>query len=277
MSSVMLARSGVLASLVAMSLELGATNAFAQAAPPPPTYPPPAAPAAAPPPLAPSPLVEPQAPPPAYPPPGYPPPGYPPPPPGYYGYQYAPAYEPPPPPPRKPKQRNDVVMLSYDTAVGIGKTHDFAGQFSFLGFAADWRTRVTDNFWPGFTFGWQVLYDKKYETRTYKEVTFTGTLATSLNAFPLLASADYFFMTDRRGIRPYAGLGVGAYAAERRIDVSIWTIQDTTWHFGFAPEIGVALPTGEASAFVAVKYNYAFASGGWPEIMYMNFNIGVEL
>jgi len=168
-------------------------------------------------------------------------------------------------------------MVAYNTSVGLGDTHDFAPDFSFLGFSFDWRARVTDNFWPGLSLGWQTLYGKGVQTRTRGNTTFTGTIATSLNMFPMLATGNYYFMTDPRGVRPYAGLGVGAYAAEHRLDVGIWTISDTSWHFGFAPEVGVVLPTGTARVVFATKFNYAFASDDWDPLMYMNFNLGVEL
>jgi outer membrane protein len=183
----------------------------------------------------------------------------------------------PPPPPPKKRGRPDTVKLTYATAVGMGATHDFAADFSFIGFAADWRTRVTDNFWPGFTVAWQVLYNKEHTTLSRNDLTFTGTVAKTLNVFPILADADYFFLTDREGIRPYLGVGLGLYAAEHRIDWNIWTVQDTSWHFGFAPELGVVVPTGSVGLVFTTKFNYAFASGGWDEILYWNFNIGVEL
>ena len=290
------------ASSLALALQFGARDAQAQAKPAPATPPPapaapapapavaPAAPApaapvaptatapSAPPPLAASPLQPGEAPPPQPAQPGNPPPpGYAGTPNGYYSaYPAAPTYEPPPPAPKK-RGRPDTVKLTYATAVGMGPTHDFAADFSFIGFAADWRTRVTDAFWPGFTVAWQVLYNKEYKTLTHNDVTFSGTVATTLNVFPVLADADYFFLTDREGIRPYAGIGLGLYAAEHRIDWNIWTVQDTSWHFGFAPELGVVLPTGSVGLVLTTKFNYAFASGGWDQIVYWNFNIGVEL
>lgn len=269
----------------AATLVLGAGTAFAQSGPPaapgagptPTPAPAPAAPATPAPAAQPAPLtLEPQpAPYVAYP--GYPPP---PPPPGavyYPAYPAGPAYEPPPPPPSRPRQKRDLLMVAYNTSVGFGDTHDFAPDFSFLGFSFDWRARVTDNFWPGISLGWQTLYGKDVKTLTRGNTTFTGTIATSLNLFPMLATGNYYFMTDPRGVRPYAGLGVGAYAAEHRLDVGIWTISDTSWHFGFAPEVGVVLPTGTARVVFATKFNYAFASDDWDPLMYMNFNLGVEL
>jgi outer membrane protein W len=95
--------------------------------------------------------------------------------------------------------------------------------------------------------------------------------------FPLLATGNYYFLTDPRAARPYAGLGVGAYAAERRLDVGIWTMADTSWHFGLAPEVGVVLPLARRNLTVSTKFNYAFASDRWDPLMYMNFNVGVEL
>jgi len=266
---------------------LAAGTAFAQSAPPaapgagpaptttaaPAPAPAPAsAPAAAPPPAV---SLEPQ--PAQYAPyPGYPPP--PPPGPVYYpAYPAGAAYEPAPPAHRPPRQKRDLLMVAYNTSVGLGDTHDFAPDFSFLGFSFDWRARVSDNFWPGISLGWQVLYGKEEKTLSYRNTTFTGTIATSLNVFPMLATGNYYFLTDPRGVRPYAGLGVGAYAAEHRIDVGIWTISDTSWHFGFAPELGAVLPTGMTKLVVSTKFNYGFATDRWDPLMYLNFNVGVEL
>ena len=208
-------------------------------------------------------------------------PGYPPPPPPgavyYPTYPAGPAYEPPPPTSRPARQKRDLLMVAYNTSVGLGDTHDFAPDFSFLGFSFDWRARVSENFWPGISLGWQVLYGKDVKTMSYRNTTFTGTIATSLNVFPMLATGNYYFLTDPRGVRPYAGLGVGAYAAEHRLDVGVWTITDTSWHFGLAPEIGAVLPTGKARIVVSSKFNYAFASDRWDPLMYLNFNVGVEL
>jgi len=170
-----------------------------------------------------------------------------------------------------------MLIVAYNTAVGLGDTHDFAPDFSFLGFSFDWRARVSDKFWPGVSFGWQSMYGKEVKTLHYGNTTFTGTIATSLNMFPMLVTGNYYFMTDPRGVRPYGGFGIGAYAAEHRLDVGIWTVSETTWHFGFAPELGVALPTGRRQLVVSTKFNYAAASGRWDPLMYLNFNVGVEL
>lgn len=170
-----------------------------------------------------------------------------------------------------------MVVLAYNTAAGLGATHDFAPDFSFLGFSFDWRAAITENIWAGLSIDWQVLYSKQETTLEIRNTTFTGTLVTHLNVFPLLATGHYYFMTDRKGIRPYGGLGLGAYSVEHRADVGFWTLADTSWHFGLAPEIGVVLPTGPAGVVVATKFNYAFPSDDWDETMYFNFNLGVEL
>ena len=258
-------------------LASAAGTAFAQSGPPaaPGAGPAPTPAPAPPPPAAPAPLtLEPQYYP-AYPPPPPPPPG----PAGYPAYAGGPAYYEPPPPHGHGHggRKRDLLMVAYNTAVGFGDTHDFAPDFSFLGFSFDWRARVSDNFWPGVSLAWSVLYGKGQKTLEFNNTTFTGTIATNLNVFPMLATANYYFLTDRHAARPYAGLGVGAYAAEHRLDVGIWTISDTSWHFGFAPELGVALPTGRMPLVISTKFNYGFASGRWDPLMYMNFNVGVEL
>lgn len=182
-----------------------------------------------------------------------------------------------PPDAARPRPKRDSLVVAYSTSVGLGDTHDFAPNFSFLGFSLDWRARVSDQFWPGVSLGWQVLYGKDFKTLQYRSTTFTGTIATNLNLIPMLITGSYYFLTDPKGVRPYGGFGVGAYAAEHRIDVGSWTVSDTSWHFGFAPELGVALPTGSRQLVVSTKFNYAGASGRWDPLMYWNFNLGLEL
>ncbi|HYQ45157.1 MAG TPA: hypothetical protein VER11_24390 [Polyangiaceae bacterium] len=196
--------------------------------------------------------------------------------PAYQAYPAPPAYQ-PAPTSRPARQKNDLLVVSYNTAVGLGDTHHFTPDFSFLGFSFDWRARVDDKFWPGISLGWQVLYGKEEKTLRYGNTTFTGTIATNLNLFPMLVTGSYYFLTDPRGVRPYGGFGVGAYAAEHRLDVGIWTISETSWHFGFAPELGAVIPTGSTRLVVSTKFNYAAASGRWDPLMYLNFNVGVEL
>lgn len=196
----------------------------------------------------------------------------------YPAYQaYPPAASYPPGPASRPRQKNDSLLVAYNTSVGLGDTHRFAPDFSFLGFSLDWRARVSDHFWPGISLSWQVLYGKEVKTLHYGNSTFNGTIATNLNLFPMLVTGSYYFLTDPRGARPYAGFGIGAYAAEHRLDVGPWTVSEATWHFGFAPELGVALPTGSRTLVVSTKFNYASASGRWDPLMYLNFNVGVEL
>src|SRR6185369_8834699 len=156
--------------------------------------------------------------------------------PAYQPYPASPAYVPPPPPPARPRQKSDVLIVSYNTSVGKGE-----------------------------------------KTLHYGNTTFTGTIATNLNLIPMLITGNYYFMTDQSGVRPYGGFGIGAYAADHRIDVGISTVSDASWHFGFAPELGVALPTGRRQIVFSTKFNYAAASGRWDPLMYLNFNLGVEL
>jgi outer membrane protein W len=169
------------------------------------------------------------------------------------------------------------TIVAYSTAMSVGSTNDFIDQFSFAGFSFDWRSRLKEKFWAGVSIGWQVLYNKAERTSEIGNVALTGTQVRHLNTFPLLLTGHYYHSSEDGKIQPYGGLGAGVYASEWRVDVGLLTASSVTWHFGLAPELGVVLPMGSNRFSLSSRFNYAFESGGNPEILFFTFAFGVEL
>ena len=62
---------------------------------------------------------------------------------------------------------------------------------------------------------------------------------------------------------------------KQTVDVSLWRISDSTWHFALAPEIGIVMPLqSTAKWYVNARYNYAVKASDRTQ-SYFGINIGV--
>ena len=174
-----------------------------------------------------------------------------------------------------------TYQMSTQASLPVNSDADgnFVEDFSFrgIGFEGRYFPQRGGKLSYGFSGSWNVLNEEvRGETVSLPGVDITAeTQQRSVNAFPLLANAHYY-LGDRGGIRPYLGLSAGAYYIERRVDVSIVSVDDDSWHFGWAPEAGIVIPLGrpEVAAFGSVKYNWAFSSGGTGDQKYWTFDLG---
>jgi hypothetical protein len=60
-------------------------------------------------------------------------------------------------------------------------------------------------------------------------------------------------------VQPYLGMNVGVNYNERRGEIGIYSLEDNSWNFSFAPEAGVIVPFGKYSQWgvnLRGKYNY---------------------
>lgn len=154
-----------------------------------------------------------------------------------------------------------MTILSYNTALPMGKTGDFVSEYSWRGFAIEGRRFVQKNLSIGINFGWNIFDEKNGETIELDNGAVSGTQIRYLNVFPIMVNAHYYF-GDKRSFRGFLGVNVGTYAINQRFDIGIWTINNDNWHFGVAPEIGILIPAGRQMAVtLSVKYNYALSAG----------------
>ena len=160
---------------------------------------------------------------------------------------------------------------------------NFIEDYSFrgLGIEARYVPERGGKYSFGFSVGWNVLNEKndfgtERNTINLPQADITGTQLRYFNSVPLLANASYYF-GSRGGIRPYVGLNAGTYYIERRVDIGVVAVVDDSWHFGWAPEVGLVVPLGrpEIALLTTVRYNWAFSAGGSGDQKYWGFNIGI--
>ena len=167
---------------------------------------------------------------------------------------------------RSNAQRQYVGTLSYTTAQPAGDASDFANNFSWLGFTVEGDWFLRPNISAGFISGWQEIYKEQ----TGDSYTFaSGAVSASrtyrhIGSLPILARARYWTGTPGDKAHMFAGLGLGTYWMKQTMDLGIYTADESHWHFGVAPEVGVLVKTGyDIGWTLNARYNYPIATGDY--------------
>ena len=168
-----------------------------------------------------------------------------------------------------------LVGVSYQFSVPIGETANYTSPVSWRGIGLDTMTWIRPDLAVGLAFGWNVFFNNTTTTISYKNVDISGNQDRTLNVWPTLVNARWFpAISSNRDIQPYIGLNVGGYIIERYLGVGLTAFQDTNFHFGLAPEIGVLFEQRFGVIFLNARYNMAFAAGGVPFQQFLSFNLG---
>ena len=172
-------------------------------------------------------------------------------------------------------QGQSWYAFTYQPAQPLSNTQDFTGAFGWRGVGLDYRAQVKPNFALGLSFAWQVFDEQTDEVVSAFGVDLSGDQFRYVNSFPMLANATYYFGSPG-GLRPFLGANVGAYVMQHRLDVGLYTIEETNVHFGFGPEAGLAIPIRPALAAVLnTRFNYALSAGSVDDQSYVSFGLGL--
>ncbi len=165
--------------------------------------------------------------------------------------------------------------LTYDMAIPFGQASDFGGDFDPLGVGFDARYFLNPNWSLGFATGWQVLDQKTTTASQINNVTLHGTQLRYLNLLPLMVSGHYYLRQYvPQWCLPFGGLDVGTFWAERRVDVGLFSVSNSEWHFAVAPELGIAFRIKDVLPLLRFRYNHLFGSEGSDDLPYFNISIG---
>jgi len=174
-----------------------------------------------------------------------------------------------------PVQGQSWYALTYQPAQPLSNTQDFTSTFGWRGIGLDYRAQVKPNFALGLSFAWQVFDEQTDEVVSAFGVDLSGDQFRYVNSFPMLANASYFFGKPG-GLRPFLGANLGAYVMQHRLDVGLYTIEETNVHFGFGPEAGLAIPIRpELAAVLNTRFNYALSAGSVDDQSYVSFGLGL--
>jgi hypothetical protein len=168
-----------------------------------------------------------------------------------------------------------LIGVSYQFSIPIGETSKYTAPVSWRGVGLDIASFVRPDLAVGLAFGWNVFFENTTSTLNIKGVDITGNQDRTLNVWPVLANARWFpKIATHADIQPYLGANVGGYIIERYLAIGLVASQETHFHFGLAPEIGVFFQNPIGAVFLNARYNMAFAAGGVPFQQFLGFNLG---
>jgi len=168
-----------------------------------------------------------------------------------------------------------LVGVSYQFSIPIGNTFNYTPPVSWRGIGLDVATFVRRDLAVGLAFGWNVFFENTTSTLQINNTAISGNQDRALNVWPTLVNVRWFpKISSNRDIQPYIGANVGGYIIERYLAIGFSAVQETHYHFGLAPEIGVFFQNPVGAVFLNARYNMAFASGGVPFQQFLSINLG---
>jgi hypothetical protein len=178
-----------------------------------------------------------------------------------------------------PAARADIpptlVGVSYQFSIPIGNTYNYTPPVSWRGIGLDVATFIQRDLAVGLAFGWNVFFENTTSTLHIRGTDVTGNQDRTLNVWPTLVNVRWFpKISSNRDIQPYISANAGGYIIERYLAIGTTASQETHYHFGLAPEIGVFIQNPVGAVFISARYNMAFASGGVPFQQFLSFSLG---
>ena len=176
-----------------------------------------------------------------------------------------------------------LAGIHYSTGFTLGDTKNFVDEYSWRGFNIEYKKFLNQNIIAGFVTGWNIFDElRKKDTIVLEGGAITGTQIRYFNAFPVMATFEYYLGNKRSSIRPYLGINVGTYYIIQRLEVGVFMREADNWHFGLAPVIGVLIPTDYIFVQLSARYNQAFeaeksiSDEPW-EFSYVTINLGISV
>ncbi len=182
--------------------------------------------------------------------------------------------------------KGGIWSYTYDISFGVGETSDFISPTSFRGFSIEGAGFISDKIAVGGSFGWTTFFEKTTKVENFdfidddgEQVTgaITGTQFRYINSFPILATVKWYSKNPVfETFSFFAGLGAGTSIIKRRVEIGIFAVDETKWHFTMAPEVGFVYGLGEGiKAFLSGQYFYSLKTNETPSHSQFTIHIGL--
>ena len=173
-------------------------------------------------------------------------------------------------------------MWTFDYSMGFttGDMHDFIADPSFRGFNIQGRHFFLDNaFSAGVSYGWNGFYqDFGRKMHEIDGAAITSNMYRYMYVTSVDANFHFYPLENDAVVQPYVGIQIGTHYINKQLLVGSYVVQDQTWRFSFAPEVGVLIPLGKESDWsfhTSAKWNYSeFNRDNLDNITYIQLNMG---
>ncbi|PZX51931.1 outer membrane beta-barrel protein [Algoriphagus chordae] len=157
--------------------------------------------------------------------------------------------------------QTSIFSINYSVSIPTGNTADYIDQVSGRGIKLEYQRFITRSFAVGGEIGNTTLYKRELD-KVYTEgsASLSGVQYRYQNSYPILVTGTYY--ANQTGeFKPYASLGVGTIAHDRRIEMGIFSSEDTHWQFALRPELGLMYrPALNVGFKLGAKYYQSFSS-----------------
>lgn len=156
--------------------------------------------------------------------------------------------------------QTSLFSINYSIGIPTGNTADYIDQVSGRGIKVEYQRFIDRNFALGGEAGNTTLY-KRESKKVYTEgsASLSGIQYRYLNSYPILVTGTYY-ANQTGALRPYAGLGIGTIAQDKRVDMGIFSTQKTHWQFAIRPELGLMYRPAQYVGFkFGAKYYQSFS------------------
>jgi opacity protein-like surface antigen len=153
------------------------------------------------------------------------------------------------------KAQRGYTSFQYVIGFGVGDLGDYISKASFRGAVFDYQKDISDKASIGLELAWNTFYEKKdYDTYTIEPYSLSGIQYRYSNMFPMLLTAEYYFMTGGV-VTPYVNLGIGTMYTKRETDMGTWRLEEKAWQFALKPELGLMYELGVSTSLkLEAKY-----------------------
>ena len=158
--------------------------------------------------------------------------------------------------------QSKITILSYQMSIPDQRLENYIDETSFRGVGFDGRWFVSDEtpITLGLALAWHVFDQKTDEMIVFDGGALSGMQNRYVNSFPIMLTG-HWYIGNKDKLWISIGGGIGTYYIIQRLEVGVHSLEESNWHFGAYPEIGLQIPLSEADFFVSGKYNYAFDAG----------------
>ena len=154
--------------------------------------------------------------------------------------------------------QSTVTALTYTVSVPTNDTQMFIENESYLGVSFDAKSYLTEWLSIGGYVGWHVMYGQTDEVIEIEKGHVSGNQFRYINSFPLMLNS-HIYLGGVDCFRPYFGINAGGYYIWERFELGLIVLEDKSFRWGVAPEVGFTVPIGDVHLQLGAKYNFALA------------------
>jgi outer membrane protein len=122
-------------------------------------------------------------------------------------------------------------VVTYDITFPSGDLKEFTDNESWRGISIEGRKFFGPQFSAGLSWAWRTFHENTDELITFEGGAASGNQFRRFYVSPILATFQLYMYDpwSNATILPYAGLGVGPYWIEKKLDMGVYTITDSNW------------------------------------------------